>query len=262
MSQRKPLPVGPGGWRAASLRSLAVAVVIIASALSSSAAAFKFTPFSQDFEPAGSKASHTFYVTNDGDTAIAVEITIRHRAMAADGSDSLDDAEDDFVLFPSQIVLPAGQRQAVRVQYIGSPGIDTEKAYRIIAEQLPIDLDSEAKTGVNIDFLLRYVGAIYVVPSGAVGRIEVGTAEIRKSGAGRELALTLRNEGNAHVILRDASMKVVDPRGGTFELTGDALGEVQSGNVLARAERTFIIPVAPGLPTGAARVDLDFIPSR
>ena len=107
------------------------------------ASAFRFIPFIAEFEPSGSGANRTYTVENTSDNRIAVEISVYKRGMNLDGTDRLQDADDDFIVYPTQVVLEPNRKQAIRVQFIGEPAPDRELAYRIVAEQLPVELDIE-----------------------------------------------------------------------------------------------------------------------
>ena len=228
------------------------------------ALAFKLSPFVMDFDPAGSGANRTFRVQNDFNTPIAVEITMARREMAADGSDVLSDAEDEFIVFPPQMVVPPGQTQTVRVQWIGDPNPAKEMAYRIIAEQLPVRLEREQEPGIFIKLLVRYVGSVYIVPKGVTSDIGVESAKpVTGEGDARLLELTVRNRGTAHAILRELSITVTAADSGASTTIGPALLEGVTGkNVLAGATRKFEIAWPESIPFGPIEATLEFTPGR
>jgi fimbrial chaperone protein len=78
--------------------------LLLASLLPVRAEAFRFVPFTADFAPSGPGANQTFRVENNSEEPIAVEISVHRRAMNLDGSDALTPADDDFVVFPAQVV--------------------------------------------------------------------------------------------------------------------------------------------------------------
>ena len=57
-----------------------------------------------------------------------------------DGIETNQDANDDFIVYPPQLIVPPGTQQVIRVTWIGEPEPPIELAYRLIAEQLPINL--------------------------------------------------------------------------------------------------------------------------
>ncbi len=109
------------------------------------AEAFKLTPIEMVFEPAGRGATRTFQITNAHDQPIAVEIRLAARDMNLSGEDVLSDAEDSFAVFPAQAIVLPGKSQTVRVQWLGDPAPERELAFRMVAEQLPIELNRETR---------------------------------------------------------------------------------------------------------------------
>ncbi|CAD5971572.1 hypothetical protein [Planktothrix agardhii] len=78
---------------------------IILSAISP-ALAFKLDPISRVFEPAGAGATQSYEVINDSAEQIAVELSIAERKISLEGQETTESADDDFLVYPSQIVLP------------------------------------------------------------------------------------------------------------------------------------------------------------
>lgn len=242
-------------------------VCLIATAGLLPAVAFQFSPIVADFEPSGSAARRTFRLTNPAEDAIPVEITVYRRTMNEAGEDRLEESRD-FVVFPSQVILQGGSSQVVRVQYVGPSSLDAEVAYRIIAEQLPVDLQSQAEGGARLNLLFRYVGSIYVVPPGVRAAVEVESVE-RVSREGRPaVALTLYNAGTAHTLLEDLQVELATaPFPGAPDAV--ALGRVAleamvNQNILAGTRRRFILPLPSelALTSGRLYARISYSPTR
>jgi len=226
------------------------------------ALALRFGPFIEYFAPYGSESKKIYQAENETDAPMAVQISLKRREMALDGSETLSDAEEDFVVFPPQFVLGPGQVRSIRVQWLGDPQPEVELAYRIIAEQLPVDF--RPQDGSNIQFLVRYVGSLYIVPPGAQSDVALVEAEAVRDGAGlRRLALTLDNRGNTHVRLRNPELSVASKRDSTRgELTGEALKELRGENLLAKSRRRFLLPWPEEVTFGPIDVEFDFLAVR
>ena len=244
--------------------ALPLLLALIATVLPGPAHAFRFIPFTAEFRPSGPEANQTFRIENNSDSPIAVEITIHRRAMKADGSDVLTPGEDDFVIFPAQVVLPPAESQIVRVQWAGEPTLEQERAYRIIAEQLPIDLDEEQGTGGSVKILVRYVGSIYVAPAGASPDVVLESVEPARSAEGEpRLAVLLRNRGTAHTILKGVNLRVggESAREGERVLLADAqLTGLSGENILGQTQRRFLVPWPERVPYGSVSAALEIIP--
>ena len=224
--------------------------------------AFKLVPITMEFEPAGRGASQSFRLENDSDEQIAIQISILSREMDIRGRETNRPASADFIVYPEQILLKPKKAQTVRVKWVGNPKPEKELAYRILAEQLPVNLTSE-KSGQNkIRVMVRYLGSIYIVPKGARSDVVVEGAAATMDPAGREaLQLTIHNKGAAHTILRDPTLRLT-AQGKTTELSARELAGIAGENILAGTKRVFLLRWPEALPKGDVEVTLDFYRPR
>ncbi len=226
------------------------------------AEAFRFIPFTAEFDPSGPGANQTFRVENNSAEQIAVEVSVFRRLMNLDGSDELTGAEDDFVVFPTQIVLEPEQSQIVRVQWIGDPELTEELAYRIIAEQLPVDLEPSEGSGGSVRILVRYMGSIYVRPANARADVVLQETAAQESSGDRQLSVTLHNRGQAHAILRNLSLSLEGEANGdsaaALALRPEQLDGMNGENILAGHKRRFLLPWPQELPFGPVQATFEF----
>src|SRR5688572_9827505 len=95
-----------------------------------------------------------------------------HRQVSVDGQEQGSNADDDFLVYPAQILLEPGGRQTVRVTWLGDPAPGQELPYRLLAEQLPIEQiwpDAGLRPTVAVGklvILYRYKGSAYIRPRG------------------------------------------------------------------------------------------------
>ena len=218
----------------------ALSLLILAAA--APALAFEMTPLELGLDPAGRKSAGSFRIVNIDARPIAVEVGVFTREMTDEGSDILRPADDDFIVYPPQMIVMPGQTQTLRVQYVGDPVDGVERAYRLIAEQLPIDLgDERDRDGGSITLLVRYVASLYVGPPSASPALRV----IAAVPAPRErMRVVLANEGTGHALLTNLTLRV-----GGRELSDDAIEGLLGENILAGVTRSFFIP----WPEGVAR---------
>jgi len=211
----------------------------------SPASAFRLVPIEMEFAPAGRGATQIFRLENDTAEPVAVEISLLARRMTEQGEDQLDPASDKFAVFPEQVVLQPNQSQSVRVQWMGDANPSQELAFRLIAEQLPVDLGKAPLPGGQVRLLVRYVASVYVTPPTAKPDVAVTALAPQ----GKTLAVTVANRGNARQILRDAVL-TINGGGKTVTLRGEQLNGLGGENVLAGSTRKFSIPLPTGLPQG------------
>lgn len=224
--------------------------------------AMKFSPIEMTFSPAGRESVRTFRLENDTTEPVAVEVRVFSRSMALDGSDQLKPADDDFIVVPEQIVLGSGEVQWIRVQWIGAQNPDKELAFRLIAEQLPIDIGAHPEVdGGVIRVLVRYLASVYVVPRGVEPDISViASHEANASGKGSTLRVDLENIGAAHKILNDIRLVVkslINQQMTSILLSAQELTELGGRNILAGATRRIELTWPEGLPAGPVEVTLE-----
>lgn len=206
--------------------------------------AFRFSPFRVKFEPSGAGANQLFTIENNTGAPAAVQIRIVTREMDVDGGEKNTDAETDFTIYPAQMVLEPHAKRSVRVQWVGDPGLKEEKAYRIIAEQLPVHLDKERPKTSMVKFLVSYRGALFVTPRGLTQNVTLDFSGTVQDAAGRKmLEIVLHNRGTQHALLRDLKLDLKDDKGNTVSLAGEKqLKGVTGESILAKHRRQFMIP--------------------
>jgi fimbrial chaperone protein len=242
------------------------------------ASAFTLTPMIASFDPSGPGATRAFEVTNDGDTSIPVELSIVPRAVDENGGEVFEkspDIDKIFSVFPPQLLLKSKEKRTVRVTWTGDGAPPRELAYRLLAEQLPVETEKKAgaKSGALIHVLLRYAGAIYVTPKDARAKVEVRSVALTPAAAQasaktpRQLELVLENTGTAHLVLDRFSL-VLGPRspsipegapGNELSLGPDALPKLAGQNLLPGGRRRFLLPLPKELATATtlhARLEL------
>lgn len=217
--------------------------------------AFKLTPMSTEIQSAGKEARTSFQVENDGDKPVPVQIVLAKRIVDEMGKEKYPPAGEDFMVFPTQVILKPGEKRTINVRYMaGSKGDHSvEKAYRVIAEQLPLPLGKEgasqgADQGAGINVLLRYIAALYVLPDTINHKLEVSTAKIE----GESLVFSVKNSGTVHEILDKYALKIAGKLQGAKVSKVIASEKDLKGfygeNILAAHERVFSISLKALFP--------------
>lgn len=198
--------------------------------------AFKFSPMSTSIGIKAGKNSTLFYLENDSDQAIAVTATIYKREMTAQGVESNLNIGDELSVYPSQLIIPPNEKRSVKVTWTGKTIPQIENAYRLVAEQLPIELDKNKKKKASIKVLLRYVAALYVEPE------DLNSEVISKSIStdDKTVSFLLENKGKKHQVLSNLSMKISGKK--DYDFNSDDLKGMTGENILAQSERSFSFP--------------------
>jgi fimbrial chaperone protein len=218
---------------------LAALLIFIAA----SANAFSFAPIVVDFTPTGPEATRTMTAENKGTEKVAIQVSAYTRTINEEGKEELT-ATENFKIFPEQFVLAPGVSRAVRVTYRGPTQLKNETAYRIVAEQLPVDMQKKAKTsdGGRLNFLIRYETSVYVRPSDTKPFVKVERiSKTPETGTIKNLEVILQNDGTAHQLLGDIRLSITS-KSGVITLNQDQLKVFEKQNLLAGARRKFVIP--------------------
>ncbi|MBD2775598.1 fimbrial biogenesis chaperone [Iningainema tapete] len=228
------------------------------------ALAFKLLPMSRVFTPSGLGATQSYEIVNDANEPLAVEMSVVKRQMDVTGRESYSDADDDFLIYPPQILLKAGEKQTVRVTWLGDSKPTLELAYRLIAQQVPIELqpnqNNQTRPVGQVKILMRYMGSIFIRPSNVQQKVVVDTVKLQKGNNGaNELAITLNNQGNARAILKKSSLHLTaQGQGTTVHLNPEQLVGINNAVILAGNKRRFVIPWPVGLPVGEVSATFNF----
>lgn len=246
-------------WR--SLLPAALAVAACFTSAPDRAWAFDLKPIVIQLAPSGSASSRSIIVTNSHDEPIAIEVKAFKRAQSPDGSEQRTPEDEDLIISPPQMVVPAKTSQNFKVQWIGDPAPERELAFRLIAEQLPIKLaTSTPKDGVEatVTMQYKYEAALYITPPKSAPAISVVGADLVRSPEGaKSLKLTLTSSGTRRAILERPELTLTPGAGGAaVTLTGDQLKGVAGENILAGAERQFLLPWPEGLAEGPVEARL------
>lgn len=213
-------------------------VLLFALAWVPGAWAFQLQPMSQEIEPSGQNAVTVFRLTNPGQAPVAVRIIVRTRDVGADGKEVNEPADHLFQVYPSQVILRGGGQQSVRVRWTGPPDLDRERAFRFVAEQVPVTLDRNAQEQSGVRFVLRYRAALYVTPPSARSDVTFSTDQITETGSSSPEGRTYRisgrieNTGTAHQLL-DTSELIFRGNGWEQRLAIAETDGVPKLNVLA-----------------------------
>ncbi|MGD9940754.1 MAG: molecular chaperone [Clostridia bacterium] len=211
-------------------------------------AALSVTPMTVELTETGTGSTASFRIENDGDSPIAVIISIKTRSIELDGTENNEPVGTDFLVLPSRLVLEPRTTRVVKVQWRGTRPLSYEQAYRVMVEQVPVAFGEAGGSGIRI--LFRYIAALYVVPAGASGRLSLGTVTASEVGGEAGFVVRIDNVGDKHFITEAPRLVL---RGGEQELdlSGDSLKGLEGLNVLARSSREVFIPWAAA-STGTA----------
>jgi len=217
-------------------------LLLVLLSLSQIANALQMNPLSLVLKPSGGGAKQSFRVTNESNKPIAVQFSVMTRQQV-NNREIRRPADKDFMIYPPQTIIPPRSTQKVRVEWLGTPNVKRELAYRLIAEQVYVSLEKQKQTGINM--LMTLVGALYVQPNATKSDVRVKAVQRQ----GNKLAVTLANAGTRHQLMNYATLTL---RNGNrvLSLKGNALNGINGNNVLAGSTKRFFIPLPKGFING------------
>jgi len=209
------------------------------------------------FYPEQGVVKRNLFVSNEENKTIALELTMVTRRYDLSGRETYEDADDDFLVYPNQILLGPGGEEIVTIQWMGEAPKDKELAYRVVVSQIPFDFSekSEKKTkGAQgqVKLIYKILRACYVVPNGAKPKIVVDSAKSATSKSGETaLEVVILNEGSEHLILRNFSLEIM-PKNRRSSVSPVVIQprELEGINYLAGLKRKFMLTWPKGVPVG------------
>ncbi len=205
---------------------------------------FKFNPMSQAIELDSGKKSVQFIAENETNEKMAIEFSVKERKMNALGIEELPDTKS-VSIFPPQLIIPPKEKRTIRVNWNGPSDIKGELPFRVIAEQLPLDVEGKKKAS-GIQMLMRYMAALYVTPKDAESKLQA----VLQSSTAKELSLLVKNSGNKHQVLTKPTL-VINKNGKKWILKEKDLVGAQGENILPGSERLFKIKAREAYPLDA-----------
>lgn len=223
-----------------------IATLLLALLIAPSALAFTLTPMNASFDPEGPGATQSFILENDNADKIPIQISMTKRVTDENGNETNPEADDEFTVYPPQLILGPKERRTIRVTWLGAKKPDHELAYRIVAEQLPVETEKPpSKKGVRINMLLKYVGAVYIIPKEAKPGVKLVQASASTSDPKR-ISILFENSGTAHLLLKGLHLTLETTK--KVILKPEELKDISGQNILAGARRKFTIQWPSSLP--------------
>src|SRR3569832_2458638 len=88
-------------------------------------------PVVVDLKPGGKDQSATISVLNTFTTPLPVELTVETLTFDESGAHPGAPDKTDLLLFPPQALIPPGQTQSFRIQWVGDPELATSRHYYV-----------------------------------------------------------------------------------------------------------------------------------
>jgi fimbrial chaperone protein len=221
---------------------------------------FELSPNVVVLQSSGQESTESLFVASTGDEPVAVQIRMVKRQIAQDGTETNIEDDENFLVYPPQMIVTPGKQQVVRVTWLGETDLAEELAYRAVVEQVPVNLATQQVQevdGIPISITLTstYIASVYVAPNGAKANLVLEDATPSKDDNGQtQLVLIFHNQGNARDYVGNIrqSLKLVSvnsPEKNVL-ISGEKIQDERGTVILAGNKRRFVLPWPKELPVG------------
>jgi P pilus assembly chaperone PapD len=194
-----------------------------------------------------------FTVHNPTKEPVAVNFEIL-RLLDTDNNKEKREKTDKVTYYPSQFVLGATESKKVRIRYMGSTLPDIEEVYRVIAQELDIDVsdkkdeESISKVKASIKMRFSYAGLLFVHQPNAIENLKVDSFEVSPN---REITIHLNNSGTMSIVPNASHYNyIVKVNGKDYKLLEEDLKGAEFRRVLPNKTNTFYLKNIINLPNG------------
>jgi len=206
--------------------------------LAPEASAYTLEPIVTVMELPSGSSGETIVVRNPREFPLAVTFEIVERAVHEDGTETHTPAEDLFLIFPPQAVVPAGSTQALRIQWVG-PGITASRSFTLYGIEAPVDLAADDGSGIRT--ILKIGASVHVTQTGLRPSPVLTAASKTKTG----MKVSIANEGTRYIYVDDIVLTF-----GNKTISGQDLGNAAVRTLIPPGStRTFEVPDVTGTPT-------------
>lgn len=194
---------------------------------------FNFSPMTQTIKLDSGNSATTYQIENNTNQTIPVTIKAVERIQKIDGKESLPPT-NQISVFPPQLIIPSGEKKTIRVDWKGKKKFKVEKSFRIIAEQVPLDLENKKQSNSGgIKMLLKYMNALYVNPGNTESKLRIQDYKIKD-----KLEVIISNDGSKHQYLKGVKITFKDGDK-KIQVAASELKVLDGQNILAKTQRLF-----------------------
>lgn len=211
------------------------------------------SPCVDSIDPEKPQTIFTIIATEETEP-VAIDVYICNRQIDAVGEESETKNTNEFFVYPSHVILQPKQKRFVRIIWKGGKNVETEKAYRVVAETLPVSIinNKSEETGVNVNVTMgtQCLCSLYVCPKKAKENIQYLSGHLEKKEDQLFWNMNIKNTGTKHgfldqykLQLKSADKKII--------IDGNQIAQAaqMKQNILPDHSRQISIPISEPLAT-------------
>ena len=219
--------------------------------LAAAADAYRVTPLLIELTDQGRERAGQIRVENTTDRPLTFEAYALDWSISETGERETTPAAAPLLIFPPQAIVPPGETQVVRVEWVGG-AVEQSRDFIVMIEQLPVDFTPDQEEGSAVQFLFNFGAAVHVSPQDANAQLNIASA--RQDGG--VAIVRVENRGDRHSYLGDRGL-VISSGEMSHEYTGDALAEAMGNTLIAAGSvREVRIALPEDFPAGGLTASL------
>jgi P pilus assembly chaperone PapD len=233
-------------------------IMLLCGLTAFAAGAVSVNPLVLELEAGGTKRAATFQVTNDGATALPVQLKISRLELDEQGGQRSTPAPDAFTVLPPLATVKPGQSQKFRLQWNGGADLKESQTYTVSVSQVPVKFPA-AQSGMQL--VVNFGIIVNVAPLNSSASLNVAATGFTKDESGvTRPQLTVHNAGKRHASLSDATITLSQGKT-TKTLTPASLRQlVGVGLVQPGKKRRFTLSVALPAQPGPLTARIEYQP--
>jgi fimbrial chaperone protein len=205
--------------------------------ISNAVFAFKYSPMSLTLTPNDGLKSSNVFLENDSSSPIAIQLSLAKRIMDLNGKEENPEELENLDAYPNQLIIPAFEKRSVKISWQGKSLGKEELSFRVIAEQLPLDVDKTNKKKGNVKILLKYIGALYVDPGNCQSKVELVKFNVLE----KKIVFEFENTGSKHQVITNLKLVISKKNEKDIILEAKSLKNFTGENILPKSKRVFEI---------------------
>lgn len=166
-------------------------------------ASLRVNPLIVYLEPTSQGSSSVIQLTNVTDVELPFEVNVVRRTVV-EGAEVDVSADDDFVIFPPQMIIAPGETQTLRIQWLPDRQLTRSESYYVYVTQVPVEI-APGMSGIRVNY--RFGISAHVIPPGVSPNLHVVAIEPATGSSGEAgFEMTIVNRGTEFARLSEQSL--------------------------------------------------------
>lgn len=241
------------------LKTISSAIALTLLATAGHAHATTVSPMALDLQSSGRGVTASISVSNTSDKPLTMEVAVQALDATATGLVPGKGSVDDLLVMPPTALIPAGQTQTFRVQWIGDPAPAASHHYYVGINQLPVKLP-EGQSAVQIVYNFNVL--VSVGKTGGKPALAIRSVQVADNKGKPAPAITVTNSGDTYGYVSQGRLRVTekDAAGAVLldqTLSGSQFQQMVGYGIVATGQtRTLTLPIDLPSRTGTLSATL------